>query len=635
MTLRVCGLLSVLLFAAAIGSARAETLEMKDGSKVVGTVVEETDSAITLKVKFGTIIYQKSEIKNIDKEGVVPAPPAKVAAKKEPPAPAAPATPPTPAVPPKEKVESKPKTEVAAPAKPKPEEAPPAAPKPKESDPFASTPKPKPQPQPRSNPDPSTEVSSAPRSSGEGELRDVVVLKAGGEQRGFLVSESDTEVVFDVVMSGKSVAKTMLSRTTFHRGEVDSIKKLTDEQRAAALKDLNNAAKEEKRDKAAAQNIEIEPYSWQLKNDPSKSVQVKRVQLTHFSIESDIEDDDLLRKLAYRLDKVFNAYQQYFGVDRNDAVKVRVMIFKSMEEFYASNGTGMLNPAFYSPLDRQVLAGCDVKKYEMQIAEIRERHKKLEIELHDWKIRVEEARADVRAQVSKAYDQVNAGGKGATAAGQAAMENIKQQEREWMLDVGAKEKHVNEIQDLIFQCNRHNDVVFGEVTQQMLSTMYHEGFHAFLHNFLFESEEALTVPRWLNEGLAQYFEAARLENGHFILGQDVREKMAILRKFRNAESLLPLEKLVSGGAADYQVHEIANLERSTKNYLQAWLLTSVLGDKGRLKKEILQAYVTAMKNKPALEALPVLTGIPNDQLEQAMEDKLKPGFQASPEPEKK
>ena len=83
MTLRVCGLLSILLFfAAAIGSARAETLEMKDGSKVVGTVVEETETAITLKVKFGTIIYQKNEIKNIAKEGDVPAPPPKTIAKK-------------------------------------------------------------------------------------------------------------------------------------------------------------------------------------------------------------------------------------------------------------------------------------------------------------------------------------------------------------------------------------------------------------------------------------------------------------------------------------------------------------------------------------------------------------------------
>jgi hypothetical protein len=616
-----CATLLVLL-TIACANVRAETLELKDGTKVVGSVVSETDSDITLKVKFGTITYQRSDIKSIEKDGDIPA---------QAPAPKAAAPKPDVAKPaePKPTPEIKPKTETVA-APPKPAAPPPEPPAPKAAkpkDPDAVVSKPAPQPPP------SGITPSGAKPHEDNEPRDVVVLKAGGEQRGFLISESDEEVVFDVIMSGRNVAKTILSRTTFRRAEVDSIKKLTDEERAAALKSLANVAEEAKKDKAAEQNLDIE-YVQVPTDDPKKTATLKRVQLEHFTIESDV-DDDLLRKLAFRLDKVFNAYKQHFGVDRNDTVKIRVVIFHSMAEYYAAIGNSMKNPAFYAPQKKLIYAGCDVEQYEALIKEIREHHKKLDTELKEWKLNVEQARADVRQQVSRAYDQINAGGKGATAAGQAAMENIKQQEREWQLDIAQKEKHVNEIQDLIFQLNRRNDVVFTQVMQQMLATMYHEGFHAFLDNFLFTSEQVEAVPRWLNEGLAQYFEAARLENGRFILGQDVREKMVILKKFRNEASLLPLEKILNGGQMDYMVHEISNLEHSTKNYLQAWILTNTLGEKGRLKKEILQAYVTALvdKKKP-VDALPVLSGMPNDQVEQAIEDKLKPGFQAAPAPEK-
>ena len=602
---------------------RAETIELNDGTKIVGTVAAETDTMITVKVKFGTIDYPKSEIKSRSAEGVAESPktPAKTevatkpeliqtAAKPEP-KPVAPA--------PVKSAES---------AKP---ENPPDPPKlPKKERPVATAPE-------MSAPAPGTLAGSPSSSSGNAHdevgPRDVLTMKDGSLQQGFYVSETATEVLFDIVMSGRKVAKTMLSRTSFKKDEIESIKKLTEDERAAALNDLKNAAKEAKLDASAEQNIRIEPATWPLKKDPTKLIPIKKVQLEHFTIESDVEDE-LLRKIAYRLDKVFKAYAQHFGVDRNQDVKVRVCIFNSMEEYYASVEDltgGAKNPAFYMPALKLISAGCDVAKYEWQIKEIHSRFEQLNIQLKEWKMNLEQARADVRAQVSRAYDKINAGGKGATPAGQAAMENLKEQEREWQMEVGQKEKQVNAVQDEIYQINRRIDVAFTEVTQEMLATMYHEGFHAFLDNFLFTPEQSKLVPRWLNEGLAQYFEAARLENGRFILGQDVREKMVILKKFRNEGTLFTLDQLVNGGQSDYVVHEIANVQRSTKNYLQAWELTNLLGEKGRLKREILQAYVQELaSNRPPLEALKVLSGTANDEIEKLLDQKLAPNFQAEP-----
>ena len=622
----------VALAASCTPALRAETIVLNDGTKVVGTVVDENDASVTLQVKFGTINYLKSEIKSREAGDAPPPEPVKNpkadVAKTD--KPAKPDKPEKPAPqPPPQTAPVADQTKPAKPAKPPPKIT--IADDGASGKTDASAPDFKPAA-------PGTLAGSPTANTGnahdDASTRDVVKMKDGAEQRGFFVSETDDEIVFDIVMSGRKVAKTMLSRTAYKKTEVDSIVKLSEAERDAALKELNDAAKEAKSDAVVEQGIVVGETKWALKKDPKTLVSVKKVELTHFTIESDC-DEDLVRKFAFRLDKVFNAYQQHFGADRNEGEKVKVLVFNSMESYYGSVGEitgGAKNPAFYAPNLKLISAGCDVAKYERLIAEIREYHKKLDQKLKEWKYGLEQARASLRDQERRNIDAINKAGAGGTAAGQAAKEQMNDQIVQIRLDMAQKEKQVNEIQDEIFQLNRRNDTVFTEIMQQMLATMYHEGFHAFLDNFLFTPEQARLVPRWLNEGLAQYFEAARLENGRFILGQDVREKMALLKKFRNAGTLFTLEQLVNGGAADYMVHEISNLERSTKNYLQAWLLTNTLGEKGRLKREIMQAYIQALADKrPPLEALKTLSGMPNEELEKLMNQKLAPNFQTAPD----
>src|SRR6185369_8397670 len=162
-------------------------------------------------------------------------------------------------------------------------------------------------------------------------------------------------------------------------------------------------------------------------------------------------------------------------------------------------GNGIKNPAFYRPDMKLICAGCDVPQYERLIGDIKVQLKKADGELQEWKVKANMAREEVRNQVRKAFDQIDAAGQGNTPEGRAAKERVHLQETEWMLDVGAKEKHVTMIQDEIFALNRRLDVAFNELTQEMLAMMYHEGFHAFLDNFLFTPEQVKLVPRWLNE----------------------------------------------------------------------------------------------------------------------------------------
>ena len=57
---------------------------------------------------------------------------------------------------------------------------------------------------------------------------------------------------------------------------------------------------------------------------------------------------------------------------------------------------------------------------------------------------------------------------------------------------------------------RRNDSRFQEVTGEMFGRLADESFHAYLENFVYPRSSS-DVPRWLNEGLAQTFEAGLLD----------------------------------------------------------------------------------------------------------------------------
>ena len=467
-------------------------------------------------------------------------------------------------------------------------------------------------------------------STDAGQLRDILKLKSGEEHQGLVVSEDDKKVVFDLIVSGKNFSKTMLTQTTFPRDEIAELKQLSDTQRALARSQLASLDTQAKDDVQSEQNVKIESYEWDAK-EPGKKIQCKKVELDYFTLESDT-NDDFMRKAAFRLGKVYGTYKQHFGMDRNQGSKVKVIIFNSMEEYQAAIGGQIKNPAFYAPDLKLISGGCDVARYEAEIAAIREYHVKLDRQLEALKRRINDDRTNIQALVNKFRDIANQGGKGLTQEGKAMMDDINSLKIKAQLEMGELEKKARNAQDEIYGINRHNDIFFNDYTKLMFATLYHEGFHAFLDNFLFPEDQSKIVPRWLNEGLAQYFEAARIEGSRFVLGQEDRNKMALLRKFKKEGGLIPLDDIMMGGAADYMVHDITNLEHSTKNYLQAWLIVHWLGENNRLNKETLSAYVTALKEKKLpTDALPILSGVPNAQLEAALNQKLKPSFeQAEP-----
>ncbi len=134
------------------------------------------------------------------------------------------------------------------------------------------------------------------------------------------------------------------------------------------------------------------------------------------------------------------------------------------------------------------------------------------------------------------------------------------------------------------------------------------------------------MPRWLNEGLAQYFENARVEAGRLILGQEDRARIRILRRFKQEGSLISIEEMVTADAKSYLVHEIGNVENSTKHYLMAWCVVHLLGEKGRLTKENLEGFAAlasfADSRARMIRTLPVLTGMTDADFQSELDARL-------------
>lgn len=59
------------LFLMCLHWASADTLYFKNGRKINGTIVEETEDSITVDIGGGTVTHQKDEIKSFEKDDII------------------------------------------------------------------------------------------------------------------------------------------------------------------------------------------------------------------------------------------------------------------------------------------------------------------------------------------------------------------------------------------------------------------------------------------------------------------------------------------------------------------------------------------------------------------------------------
>jgi len=98
-----------------------------------------------------------------------------------------------------------------------------------------------------------------------------------------------------------------------------------------------------------------------------------------------------------------------------------------------------------------------------------------------------------------------------------------------------------------------------------LSTAVHE----YVHSVLDSNFDKSSLPPWLNEGLAEYFETLRVDGGNIIACEQQVEHLRLLRR----SAMIPLREFFSISSADLKS---MSFDRRRLYYAQAWAVVQLL-----------------------------------------------------------
>jgi hypothetical protein len=142
----------------------------------------------------------------------------------------------------------------------------------------------------------------------------------------------------------------------------------------------------------------------------------------------------------------------------------------------------------------------------------------------------------------------------------------------------------------------------GRSKERVFGVLQHEGFHQFAWNYI-----GPNLPQWVNEGLAQYFEDAKIQGRHIELGQPDRRRVRRLEKAARDNELMSLQRVIT--LSNEQWNQVLNSSQSQGSvmYAQAWSMVFFLihGDGERYQdafKQYLHILADGKSNKQAVEA---------------------------------
>lgn len=131
--------------------------------------------------------------------------------------------------------------------------------------------------------------------------------------------------------------------------------------------------------------------------------------------------------------------------------------------------------------------------------------------------------------------------------------------------------------------------VYDKPRKETIQTLQHEGFHQFAHRFI-----GPQLPLWANEGLAVYFEQARLVKGKFKIGVAEPHRIQAIRSGIDAGNNFPINDLIRINSNQWFAN-MSDRVRGPMQYVQSWSICHFLihGNKGRYQKAFNQ-YLTLL-----------------------------------------
>jgi hypothetical protein len=344
---------------------------------------------------------------------------------------------------------------------------------------------------------------------------------------------------------------------------------------------------------------------------------------TLFELHSTLSAQQV-RETAHMLEEMFNAFRRHFSVRRNAAKKIDVYFLANASEYAAfqkaTRGGVVPNPAYFDIRANHVAAFYGVQRDEE--ARIRADIVASEREIEEFKRRIaaEEDRISkaFRALRQQVLDEAATKRKAAGEDGklQAAIDRMKQeslnaiknQERSAMEYLNKLRRDANQSIQQHEELIRRNQAILVNQTKTMYEILFHESFHAFAANFLWEEADNAGLPRWLHEGMACYYERSVVEAGDLIHGGVHPSFLALLRAQQQSNALMPVATLVVAGADLFQIQHTGEIPRQEMAYAHAWGLAHYLMSRG-VTRDRLEAYVTDLSaGKSRITAFETLAG---------------------------
>jgi len=439
---------------------------------------------------------------------------------------------------------------------------------------------------------------------------DVVHFKDGRPPiSGVVLSENAEEIVVRTLFKGSKGEIAGTADASFPMADIARIERMGPEERRRAIARSEALGNRVMRLYEGLAKIRVTHGS--LQGKPALRTKGKHFELTSTC------DEQFVREVTYYLEEMFVAYRQSFKIRDDASVRVPVYLFADREQYNrfqkARFGRVIQNPAFYVPRGNYI-AACNLVQKD-KAAKIRAEIKAAERGAREYKDKIADAGRQITKQVRKVRKEINKEAAAARGRGVAARRVDEWKKKEyarlkgWERTERAKLKLEKKKADEYIRKNRkiivRNNRILATENEQMFEMLFHEGFHAFAHNFLWLDGKRCFVPRWLDEGFACYFQESVVEAGYLIHGGVDKAVLATLKDAKTRGKLVSVEKIVAGGARDFLVAANANREHSGIYYAESWAIVHYL--LGRVPIERIQDYLlmvnTGVDKKKAFEFL--------------------------------
>jgi hypothetical protein len=311
-----------------------------------------------------------------------------------------------------------------------------------------------------------------------------------------------------------------------------------------------------------------------------------------FTLESRV-DEPLTRRCIVRAEQIFRAYRQVLPPRNQQPTSLRLRLFGTLDDyrsFVESLGLRGDTPACFVAEQNLIVAGSELDQYARQLAQVRHKNQ----------------------QVRREYEALKAGFPERVSA---LIKNLRQKcygdaeiEQETKLRIAVWQRQYDAAMTALDRLDQQNDAKFADVARLMFVQLYHEAFHAYIENYVYPQREA-PLPRWLNEGLAQIFEASQFDADTLRVDAPDRERLTRLQDDLKSDSMLDPIDLLTATENDFlSDHARAHSQRQ---YLYAWGLAYYLTfQQNILSSPTLDAYVANPEHYAPAANFTRLIGMP-------------------------